>query len=100
MKSFDIVELLPQNHKAVNTQTVIPSAQSLLSASHSLNFVWVDGMCMISEAAQTAIIVGIHVYGCRILLRKLQVAPTELLAGCNEHLYHLDFVRIQYQILT
>jgi len=55
---------------------------------------------MISEAAQKDIIVGIHVHGCRILLRKLQVAPTELLAGCSEHLYHLDFVRIQYQILT
>jgi len=63
-------------------------------------FVWVEGMCMISEAAQRDIIIGIRVYGCRILLRKLYVAPTELLVGCNEHLYHLDFVRIQYQILT
>jgi hypothetical protein len=100
MKSFNIVDLLQQNHRAVNTWTAIPSVQSLLSACHSLNFVWVDGMCMISEAAQRYIIVGIHVYDCRTLLCKLQVAPTELLAGCSQHLYHLDFVRIQYQILT
>lgn len=100
MKSSDILDLLQQNHKSVNTSTVIPSVQSLLSACHSLNFVWVDGMCMISEAGQRDIIIGIHVYSCRILMHKLQVAPTEMLAGGSKHLYHLDFVRIQYQILT
>jgi hypothetical protein len=55
---------------------------------------------MISEAGQRDIIIGIHVYSCRILMHKLQVAPTEMLAGGSKHLYHLDFVRIQYQILT
>jgi hypothetical protein len=61
MKSFDIVDLLQQNHKSDNLGTAIPSVQSLLSACHSLNFVWVDGMCMISAEAQRDIIVGIHV---------------------------------------
>ena len=101
IKSFDFWDLLQKNHKVVNyvAGTVIPSVQSLFSTCHSLNIVWVDGICMISEAAQRDTTVGIHVYGCRIVLHKLQVVPTELLAGCSEHLYHFDFVRIQYQIL-